>query len=922
MRKTQHIILVLTLALIFINLGKAQSQNLNGWKKFIKKEKNYTTKSELNQRYYLLKFSDKNTRQNLVDEGLKIIRQLDRNYAIVAIQNANQRIVELHEKWPANDLWKMNATAEQLNPDSHQSFHIVSDEPSALEKLLSDHNLSYTQQGRSAFTVSTNKKWLLENLLAVSHITYIGVESQEPTTESRVIDMNLNVNTVNRVHNDFPSLNGTGITLSIQEQKYDADDIDIIGRNLPSPLSSENIDNHATEMATIAAGAGNSFVTGRGVALGTTLTSSDFADVLPDAPSDYSNLNVTTQNHSYGTSIENFYGTLARAFDESTENNTTLLHVISSGNQGLQVDTVGTYKNVTGYANLTGNFKMSKNTLVIGSVDTVGRPINFASKGPAFDGRVKPELVAYSTAGSSNSAAMTSGIAVLLQQQHLEQYGTMPESALIKALLINSADDVHNPAVDFYTGYGNIDAYRTLQNLKEGNFLSGEISQGESPIYNISVPANAENLKVTVVWNDPAAMVNSNLALVNDIDMQLSQGGDNWLPWVLDTAPDANALDKPATRGEDHLNNVEQITVANPTAGDYTITLNGFDIPQGPQRFYIAYQYDMKDTFSWTFPTSSDNMPYDGETDGYFRWNSTFETSQGQLLYSIDNGSNWTVIDDNVDLSKGHYRWSPPEINSVARAKLVINGTDYLTESFTISRPVRLGVGFNCQDSTRLQWPTVEGASSYKILTLGDKYLQEVTTTSDTALVIYNSQFSSRYFTMQPLDDADSALIKSYTIDYNLQGVECYLVSFFPDISEDQKLFLNLQLGTNYGVDEVIIERKVGDAYEVVSSVKPETSTIRIEDSSPIQGLNRHRAIVKFGNGEQLVSEESLIYFLTDEAFLVFPNPVSQGEELRVFTKLFEAGTEVTFSLYNRTGQRVRQQTLISDREFITLEGL
>lgn len=74
--------------------------------------------------------------------------------------------------------------------------------------------------------------------------------------------------------------------------------------------------------------------------------------------------------------------------------------------------------------------------------------------------------------------------------------------------------------------------------------------------------------------------------------------------------------------------------------------------------------------------------------------------------------------------------------------------------------------------------------------------------------------------------------------------------------------------------------------------------------------------VIKFGNGEELISRESFIYFLSDTPFLVFPNPVEPGEEVIVFSKIFESGTKVVFSLYNREGQKVLEEQLVSNREF------
>ena len=66
-------------------------------------------------------------------------------------------------------------------------------------------------------------------------------------------------------------------------------------------------------MATIVSGLGNSSVLGKGVAQNAKLQSSNFLNIYPDETADLQG--VSTQNHSYGTVIENFYGSLANAYD-------------------------------------------------------------------------------------------------------------------------------------------------------------------------------------------------------------------------------------------------------------------------------------------------------------------------------------------------------------------------------------------------------------------------------------------------------------------------------------------------------------------------------------------------------------------------------------------------------------------------------
>ncbi|MEQ9009587.1 MAG: S8 family serine peptidase, partial [Ekhidna sp.] len=489
------------------------------------------------------------------------------------------------------------------------------------QSLLDSFEVLKEYTSRNTYLIK-GKSEDVKNILGENdEVIHITNKVPNPQVESRVIDMNLNPNRVNRIHHSFPELNGASELVSIQENNYDDYDIDLLNRNIISGLESETFDNLATEMATVIAGKGNSFITGKGVATDVSITSSDFIDAMPDSDESYQNLGIITQNHSYGIPRESEYGVQARAFDLSAFNNQNLLHVFSSGNEGLEVSTDGNYNGIEGFANLTGNIKMTKNSIVVGSVDTVGNVPAFVSRGPAYDGRVKPEVVAYSVVGSSNSAALVSGVSVLLQQQYRQTNDAEIPSALVKALLINGAEDVGPDGLDFLTGYGNVNGWRSLQALQNDQFISGNVTNGTSESFILNVPADAVNLKVTLVWTDPPANVGDFKALVNNLDLRLMNGSTEILPWVLDASPSSNALSKPATRGIDDLNNVEQVTIENPSM-TYSIQVEGTTVT-GAQDFYIVWDYDLADFFEWDFPTGSDNMPYNGETGSYFRWSTT-----------------------------------------------------------------------------------------------------------------------------------------------------------------------------------------------------------------------------------------------------------------------------------------------------------
>ena len=135
--------------------------------------------------------------------------------------------------------------------------------------------------------------------------------------EMQVGNLDLSVNKINLAHRDFPLVNGNGITVSVKENKPDTADIDFKGRFLSTNLSSTTVSSHASIMSTMIGGGANSWHLGKGAAWGSTISSSSFAVLLPDANSAYQQFNISVQNHSYGVGIESYYGTDAAAYDAS-----------------------------------------------------------------------------------------------------------------------------------------------------------------------------------------------------------------------------------------------------------------------------------------------------------------------------------------------------------------------------------------------------------------------------------------------------------------------------------------------------------------------------------------------------------------------------------------------------------------------------
>lgn len=370
---------------------------------------------------------------------------------------------------------------------------------------------------------------------------------------------NLDVNSITLLKREFPLLKGNSITIAQKENLADITHIDLLNRISISATASSLVTDHATRMATLMVGAGFYNPLNQGVATDSKLVSTDFSKLFPEDPSFYASNSISIVNHSYGSGVENFYGQEAMAYDAFSQKMPNVLNVFSSGNLGYSIDLIGKYKNIPGWANLTGNYKTAKNVLTVGAIDDHYQLLPSSSRGPAFDGRIKPELVAYSDEGTSAAAAIVSGTAALMQEAFKKQTNKNAPSALIKAVLINSADDVGRKGIDFETGFGNVNAFRAVSTIVDKRFIESEVANGDVVELRLNIPTLSKNLKITLVWTDQENIPNSSRSLVNDLDLEVYNDKETFKPWVLSSFPNVDSLSKLPSRMEDHLNTIEQV---------------------------------------------------------------------------------------------------------------------------------------------------------------------------------------------------------------------------------------------------------------------------------------------------------------------------------------------------------------------------
>jgi hypothetical protein len=835
------------------------------------------------------------------------------SYAQHTIQPGNRKLS------PA--LQKVNTRL--INNNQEQTFWIVTSNTDSARNYFNQHQLPVHVTGEytgGLLVIKARRQTIDSLLLNLPFVQFIDAP-RHPKEELALSSFDNSLNTINLVHSRFPQVNGNTLVVSVKENKLDTSDIDFTGRYLSTPLSSPSITSHASIMATIIAGGENSFYTSGGAAPAAVLTSSDFANLLPDADNSYRQYGISVQNHSYGTGVENYYGADAAAFDASINNNPGLMDIFSAGNSGSETSSSGAYSGIANMANLTGSFKMAKNIITVGATDSFNHVAFLSSKGPAYDGRVKPELVAFGQDGSSGAAALTSGAALLLQHQYkLQSGGTLPSSALIKAILLNSANDIYTKGPDFQSGYGSLNAYKAMQTLANAQYYSGSVTQGNVQSFSLTVPANTRELKITLCWNDPAAVANAPKALINDLDLQLVNNGNGqtWQPWVLNSSPVIDSLLSPAVRKRDSLNNVEQISIDTPAAGVYTIQVKGFSIPSGSQAFFVAWQTDANDQFQWQFPVSGDYMT--GGQTNLLRWSSTFSTNAGLLEYSLDKGTSWQALNTSTVLADGNLYWNTPDTFCTALLRMTINGQVFTTDTFTISSPLPVKVGFNCADSVMLYWKHIPAISSYAIYRLGDKYLQPVTTITDTSIILH--QPASLWYAVAPVIGPARQAMKSYTLDYQQQGVACYLETFLADlVSNGNAALLTTKIGTVYNVKSITLEKLAKDGFHTLQVIQPVTNLeYEVNDNNLADGTNTYRAKIELINGQAIYSDPASVYYFLNTRYIIFPNPVKTTGTLQVFTKQDPQNTQLL--LYNALGQKVLQYNMTYMAESIPLAGL
>lgn len=542
---------------------------------------------------------------------------------------------------------------------------------------------------------------------------------------------------------------GSGVTIGLADDGPIGPHIDYTGRL--TQLITGAGGSHGDMTAGILFGAGNRDPLIRGHATGAYLYYWDIGGYvhIADAVQNYNQWGVTLTSTSYSQGQGGVYDGTTAFIDEQIYDNDQLIHVFSAGNAGTSNHGYGAG---AGWGNITGGRKAGKSVVTCANLDFLDNLENSSSRGPADDGRIKPDISAngfeqLSTAennsnqvggGTSAAAPSVAGTITQLYQAYRElNNGAEPVSPLIKAAVLNTAEDLGNAGPDFQHGWGRINGLGAVRVFENNTYLKDSITQGQTKTHTITVPANTGELRAMVYWLDPEGNTSAARALVNDLNMTVTDPGASvWNPWILDHTPNAAALNSVAVRGTDTINNMEQVTLTNPAMGTYTVTVNGSSIPMGPQEYYVVWE-NRPLGIDITYPIGGEGFAtFDLQT---IRWDATGLTNSINLEYSTDGGTSWNTINSSVPASSRFYNWNVPAvISGQARVRATSGSyTDMSDEDFTIVNvPTNLQVTYACPDSIGLSWNSVAGVSGYEVSYLGAEYMDSIGTTSATNIAV------------------------------------------------------------------------------------------------------------------------------------------------------------------------------------------
>lgn len=329
------------------------------------------------------------------------------------------------------------------------------------------------------------------------------------------------------------------------------------------------------------------------------------------------NAGARIHSNSWGAAVRGAYTTDCRNTDLYVWNNDMTV-LFAAGNEGLNA--AGTQLVYTSIS-APGS---AKNCITVGASennrpsmgsygDNINQVVHFSSKGWTADGRVKPDVMApgswilstksslapassfwasYNTyyaymGGTSMATPLTAGAVAVARQYIMSNWSITPVPALLKAVLINGAVDMGYGVPSRDQGWGRVSLTNSLT-AKEYRYVNetSNLSTSQTASFSLPVASASKPLRITLVWTDYPGTVGASKALVNDLDLVVTSPSG--------VVYNGNDFTSPFNNAVDRLNNVENVYIAAPEVGTYTVTIRGYNIPSGPQNFAMYASADFQ----------------------------------------------------------------------------------------------------------------------------------------------------------------------------------------------------------------------------------------------------------------------------------------------------------------------------------------
>ena len=389
------------------------------------------------------------------------------------------------------------------------------------------------------------------------------------------------------------------------------------GDNLANPLLHDSGDGHAPGAKLVIQDAGYAAdACGDLPGIGCPVT--DLTPVFLQAYDQGARVHSNSWNDNENAAVQNNYSDASADVDEFMWNHPDFLIVFACGNRAF------------GGVGTIGSPSTAKNGMATGATYNGPSAIylsDISTWGPTDDGRIKPDVVfpgasiqsalndrsvgtqncsTGGSTGTSMTAPAVSGMALLTREYFMNGWyptgaavpanGFTPTAALLKGMLVNSAVPIQFDAEgrpitipSNEQGWGRVllDNALYFSGDKRGLWIADDAGNFTAPtnapvIYQLNMVDTGEPLKITLAWTDYPSTPAAAQHLLNDLDLRVDgPSGGFW----------GNRFHQGASIGggsPDRLNNLEQVLIADPAPGVYSIQISPHAIPAGPQKFALV----------------------------------------------------------------------------------------------------------------------------------------------------------------------------------------------------------------------------------------------------------------------------------------------------------------------------------------------